>query len=50
MHFLFLTCSQGSESQDDDKETNNNISTEMEDGLTPSPGSSSESPKEARVL
>lgn len=35
-----------SESQDDDKETNNNITTEMEDGLMPSPGSSSESPKE----
>lgn len=36
----------GSESQDDDKETNNNINSEMEDGLMPSPGSSSESPKE----
>ena len=41
--------SQGSECQDDDNETNNNISSELEDGLMPSPGSSSESPKEARL-
>lgn len=36
---------QGSESQEN-SETNNNINCEMEDGLVPSPGSSSESPKE----
>lgn len=36
---------EGSESQED-QETNNNINSEMEDGLAPSPGSSSESPKE----
>ena len=41
--------SQGSECQDDDNETNNNISSELEDGLMPSPGSSSESPKEVRL-
>lgn len=39
---------QGSESQED-QETNNNINSEMEDGLAPSPGSSSESPKEVRL-
>ncbi|KAJ7330190.1 Serine/threonine-protein kinase 33 [Desmophyllum pertusum] len=36
---------QGSESQDG-QEANNNINSEMEDGLAPSPGASSESPKE----
>ena len=40
-----LSSLQGSESQEN-SETNNNINCEMEDGLVPSPGSSSESPKE----